>query len=320
MGKVVGETGSLNSQVKLELEKIYDLKVSNEQVVSKELLETMINISSRINREIAVYIDRKGNIQLVAVGQKEHANIPTIWLKRGFQGFSGVRCIHTHPNGNPDFSNADLSALIKLKLDAIVSIGIGDNILSSLAYLVPMEGQLKDQYQIRPNLTLSHLLNLNFSDLIMNLEKNLKFKGHIMDSKKERVLLVVIDWQNIPDEINDIVDELKNLAYTAGLEVIDVFLQRRTKKDPAFLIGKGKLHELALLIQEKQIDCVIFEDSLTPSQQNNLMQFLGVKVLDRTNLILDIFAHRANSKEGQLQVELAQLTYLLPRLSGQGTA
>jgi GTP-binding protein HflX len=321
MTKVIGEITSLSTQTISELEALYDIKVSQKQLASIELINTMVDISSKIGREIAVFIDRKGNVQLVSVGSWAQAKMPAIWLKRGAEGFSGVRCIHTHPNGNPQLSGADLSALINFKLDAMVAIGIDEALLTRVAYLEPVEGRLKDNYLISQNITVSNLLKLDFSDLIMSQEKKLNFKGHLIKHEKEKALLVVIDWQdNLPGELNDICAELKSLAYTAGLEVLDIVVQKRDKKDPAYLIGKGKLDELALAIQEKQIDCVIFEDALTPSQQSNLMNFLGVKVLDRTSLILDIFAQRANSKEGKLQVELAQLTYLLPRLSGQGAS
>lgn len=320
MAKVLGETASLSNAIVLELERIYDIKVPYQQIVSNELLNTLVEISSRIKREVAVFIDRKGNIQHVIVGTFDQAKVPTLWLKRGSQGYSGVRCIHTHPNGDSNLSTADFSALINLKLDAIVSVGIGKVILSDIAYLIPVEGRLINKYEVIRHYTSSDLLELNFSNLILNLEKKLVFKGYSTDSKKEKALLVIIDWQgNLSNEIQEVVDELRSLAYTAGLEVVDIVTQKRDKKDPAFLLGRGKLDEIALILQEKQIDCIIFEDALSPSQQNNLIQLLGVKVLDRTNLILDIFAQRANSKEGKLQVELAQLTYLLPRLTGQGT-
>src|SRR5690554_5832142 len=124
MSKVLGETESLSTHTISEIEKIYDLKVSSEQIASLELINTMIELSREIKREIAVFIDRKGNIQLVTVGTWDKAKIPTLRLKRGMDGFSGIRCIHTHPNGNPHFSTADLSALVNLKLDAIITLGL----------------------------------------------------------------------------------------------------------------------------------------------------------------------------------------------------
>jgi len=321
MTKVLGDLNSLSNQVISELEKLYDAKIPHDQIASIELINSLIQISKKITREVAVYIDRKGNIQLVTAGTCDLVKIPGMWFKRGKQGYSGVRCIHTHPSGNSCLSAADLSALINLKLDAIISLGIAENISASIAYLVPVKGVLNSKYEMVENITISQLLDLHFTDLILKLEKEVNFRGHPVDTQQETAMLVIVDWQNNLDvEIAEVEEELKNLAYTAGLEVLDVIIQKRDKKDPGYLVGKGKLNEIALKIQENQVDCVIFEDALSPSQQTNLTEFLGVKVLDRTGLIFDIFAQRAKSKEGKLQVELAQLTYLLPRLSGQGTA
>ena len=113
--------------------------------------------------------------------------------------------------------------------------------------------------------------------------------------------------------------ELVELAKTAGLEVVGQVIQKKEKPDGAYFLGKGKLEEIALLAQNHQADCLVVEKALSPSQQNNLTKRLNLKVIDKTTLILDIFAQRARSKEGKLQVELAQLNYLLPRLSGHGT-
>ena len=115
-------------------------------------------------------------------------------------------------------------------------------------------------------------------------------------------------------------EELKQLADTAGAEVVARFLQKRPKPDPAFFIGRGKVQELALYVQQENVDLCIFDDELSPAQQRNIEQSMGVRVLDRTALILDIFAQRAHTNEGKLQVELAQLQYTLPRIMGKGLA
>ena len=112
--------------------------------------------------------------------------------------------------------------------------------------------------------------------------------------------------------------ELRELASSAGGNVVAEFIQRRQKPDPATLIGSGKLQELNGAVASSSPDIVIFDHELTPSQQRNLERALDVRVIDRTQLILDIFARHARTREGQLQVELAQLQYLLPRLTGRG--
>jgi GTP-binding protein HflX len=117
----------------------------------------------------------------------------------------------------------------------------------------------------------------------------------------------------------EFLQELEALAEAAGATVIDRLLQERPAPDPAFFIGRGKAEELRLLAEAEDLDLIVFDEELTPGQQRNLENKVGCKILDRTQLILDIFARRASTREGQLQVELAQLNYLLPRLSGKGT-
>ncbi|MEW6230485.1 MAG: GTPase HflX, partial [Bacillota bacterium] len=118
---------------------------------------------------------------------------------------------------------------------------------------------------------------------------------------------------------NDSLDELASLVSAAGAGIANRILQRRDKPDPAFYVGKGKAEEIRRECEEKECDLVVFDNELTPAQGRNLKDVIGVRVIDRTQVILDIFARRARTKEGKLQVELAQLNYLLPRLTGKGT-
>lgn len=141
---------------------------------------------------------------------------------------------------------------------------------------------------------------------------------HVMEERKERVILVLLPDQNESWLEEELYQELKELSTTAGLEVVDYLVQHRNAPDAAYCIGKGKLSELSTLCAARDADCVIFDHPLTPSQLHNLTTSLDAKVLDKTMLILDIFAQRARSREGKLQVELAQASYLLPRLLGQG--
>ncbi len=113
-------------------------------------------------------------------------------------------------------------------------------------------------------------------------------------------------------------DELSTLAITAGADVLQKFMQEKPRRDPAYYCGKGKLEEMKTYCDQKSVDVVLFDDPLTPAQMRNIERLMDRKVLDRTQLILDIFAQRANTSEGKLQVELAQLDYLLPRLTGRG--
>ncbi len=141
---------------------------------------------------------------------------------------------------------------------------------------------------------------------------------NITDDRRERAILCSVDTGKFDAEIS--INELEELANTAGAEVVAKVIQPRPAPDTALFLGTGKLEEIKEFYQYEDIDMLIFDDELTPSQQRNIEEFTGFKVIDRTTLILDIFAQRARSKEGKLQVELAQLKYMLPRLYGKGTA
>ena len=143
-------------------------------------------------------------------------------------------------------------------------------------------------------------------------------KTNDFELKTERCILIGIVLPNQSKwEVIDHIDELKALAETSGAEIVDSFIQNRVKPDPAYFIGKGKLEELSLFIEIQVIDLVIFDDELSPAQNKNIENILKVKVIDRATLILDIFADHAKTNEAKVQVELAQLNYLLPRLTRQ---
>ncbi|MBO5301601.1 MAG: GTPase HflX, partial [Peptococcaceae bacterium] len=135
---------------------------------------------------------------------------------------------------------------------------------------------------------------------------------HEMEERRERAILVFTPEQNETWQEEELYEELKELSNTAGLDVVDYLVQHRNAPDAAYCIGKGKLAELSALCAARDADCVIFDHQLSPSQLHNLTTALDAKVLDKTMLILDIFAQRARSREGKLQVELAQASYLLP--------
>lgn len=148
----------------------------------------------------------------------------------------------------------------------------------------------------------------------------MKTTQNIEENKKEIAILVALQLPKQSWDINESIKELAALADTAGAEVLQSFIQKLPHPDSAFYIGKGKAEEIGLYAEEMQADLVIFNDELSPSQLKNLDESIPCRVLDRNQLILDIFAQRAQSSEGKLQVELAQMNYALPRLSGMGTS
>lgn len=321
MKKCIGEITSLSDNIINELNTLYDYKIPKDQLISEELIEKLAYFTKTIKKEVAVCIDRKGYVLSIIVGEKSLVQIPNLWVKRNREGLSGIRCIHTHPNGNPMLSSPDLSTLVNLHLDSMVAIGIGNKLSCSIAFPIDKDNNNNIKYNQYENISIKKLLEIPFEDIVLQFDKNTRSKMKVIEKEEEKTLLVVIDWGKTKDQnLTEDIKEIENLAKTAGLIVSDTIVQKRDKPDPVYFIGKGKLQEISLLIQENQIDCVIFDNMLTPSQQSNLMNYLHIKVLDRTSLILDIFAQRAKTKEGKLQVKLAQLNYLLPRLVGKGTS
>lgn len=292
-----------------ELENLYRIKVLKDEVCSEEIINIISRISSIIEREISVAIDRRGKVVSVAIGDSTSVEIGMIDIRE--KRLSGVRVIHTHPNGFSNLSALDVSALLKLKLDAIVAIGVyNGNITDYSLGMITITNDLLD-YEESLNLSLEKLLSINILDKIQHIEGLIK-EREVIEEEGEKAILVGSDTK-------ESLEELKELTKACDIPVLDSVYQSRSKVDPAFYIGKGKVLEIASLRQTKHANLVIFDDELSGSQVRNLEAALGAKVIDRTTLILEIFARRARSKESKIQVELAQLKYRMSRLQGLGT-
>lgn len=288
--------------------------IDKNQIISEEILRTICFITSETGREVAIYINRKGEIIDAIIGNIDSVDLKEYREKRSKDKLCGVRCIHTHPNGNGMLSELDLSALKSLKLDLIVSIGISEgNIRDSFLAYICFDNPL-DEVSIKGPYRVKDLFEIDVFKLVSDIEA--KYNEHIItliDTKEEKQKAILVGISDIED-----LDELSELIDTAGGMEIERLVQSKIKIDSAYFIGKGKLKELAREVQLKKPDLVVFDEELSGAQIRNLEQELGVKVIDRTQVILDIFARRASSKEGKLQVELAQLKYMMPRLIGYG--
>ncbi|MDU5110554.1 MAG: GTPase HflX [Clostridium sp.] len=292
-----------------ELEGLYRAKVLKDEVCSEEIIQTISRISSNIEREISVAIDRRGKVVSITIGDSTSVEIGMIDIRE--RRLSGVRVIHTHPNGYSNLSALDLSALLKLKLDAVVAIGVYDGKITDYSLgMITITNDLLD-YEENLNLSLNELLSINILDKIQHIEGLIK-EREITEDHGEKAILVGADSK-------ESLEELKELTKACDIPVLDMVYQSRSKVDPAFYIGKGKVFEIASLRQSKHANLIIFDDELSGSQVRNLEAALGAKVIDRTTLILEIFARRARSKEAKIQVELAQLKYRMSRLQGLGT-
>lgn len=326
--EIYGNLKGIRNSVIEELKTLYDVKLEGGQLLTSELALRLADITEFINKEVSLYITRSGQIEAVAVGNNDTVDLPPVEGRRGSSRLSGVRCIHTHPNGNSALSGVDVSALKNNRFDAMVAIGVTspDITQSTVSFGMITGLDNNEQYVVESYgpITMAEAEGIFFPNLVMTVERILDKQtgSSSLAQTAERTILVGMEYGGMLStlgwSVEDSLEELKQLADTAGAQVVAKFLQKRPKPDPAFFIGRGKVQELALYVQQENIDLCIFDDELTPAQQRNIEQAMGIRVLERTALILDIFAQRARTNEGKLQVELAQLQYTLPRIMGKG--
>ena len=260
-------------------------------------------------------MDRGGAIGHVMVGDARSIELPD-WgrIRAGLGRLRGLRCIHSHLQGEP-LDRDDLTDLALLRLDAMVAVGTGPDGLPGLAYaasLKPANAEGIDIEHLEP--APPARLDFDFREWIRALEEELARQTRTRRvGGGERALLVSVTAGRKPHDVELWVEELGELARSANVEVAGVVTQHRPRVDPKFLIGSGRLQDLVIRAFQSDVDLVIFDQNLTPTQARNLVDRLDLRVIDRTQLILDIFAQRASTRDGKLQVELAQLRYRLPR-------
>ena len=315
MSDIHGNIEGLRDTFLQQMETLYDAIVPADQFCPPELAELLANWSAKMNREVAVYVTRDGEIADIIIGNNDSVALPDLHLRRSTKRLSMVRCIHTHPGGSGMLSDVDESALRSLRFDAMCAIGVdkeGHPVDVSCGFLDQMNKNLRmNEIRIDGPMPCRHLPQTRWMEAIEEADVRSMIGMEDVTEGPERVMLVGMDS-------DESLDELARLAETAGAVVVDRVLQHKVKPDTATYIGSGKAAGLCLDCQALGIDTVIVDEELTGIQLRNLEQMIGVKVVDRTTLILDIFAQRAQSREGKLQVELAQLQYQSARLIGQG--
>lgn len=309
MTLIYGNIDGVKKFILDELEEIYDVKVARDEIAPEDIIAKIHRLTLALGREVSIAIDRKGNVKYVCIGDSSSVDMPIIDIKE--RRLSGIRIIHTHPNGISRLSALDTSALIRLKLDCIAALSVeeGKTPMITLGFCDITDDRLT--FSLTDELTIEQAINYKFLDRIKVIEQGM-IDSNIEEDKGERAIIVGSDTE-------ESLQELHELALACEVSVVNQVFQKRSKLDPVFYIGSGKVKEIAMLVQAVGANVVIFDDELSGSQVRNLEQNLGVKVIDRTTLILDIFARRAKSKEAKIQVELAQLKYRLPRLTGLGT-
>lgn len=324
-----------------QVQRLYHQRLPGDRSTTQEFAQRLAAISTEIEQPVCAYINRRGQVIRVGVGTPSQTQIPPLELPRyGAERLSGIRCIATQLKPEPP-NEAALTAMALQRLDALVILNItgtgfkrrgggatGYVKETYVAHLTPQPptpdaSQSPPTWSVSPPLSLDVLSNQDFLDLVEGLEAEFRreFVAAQVDTDHERVLLVgVITDNTTPQQFQDTLEELGRLVNTAGGEVLQTVRQKRSRIHPQTVVGEGKVQEIALTAQTLGANLVVFDRDLSPAQVRNLETQIGVRVVDRTEVILDIFAQRAQSRAGKLQVELAQLEYMLPRLTGRGQA
>ena len=302
-------------------------------MTTPEFAQRLAAVSTDINQAVCAYIDRRGHVIRVGVGSPRQTQIPVLELPRyGAERLCGIRCVATQLKVEPP-SHSVLTAMAIQRLDAIALLtltgtgfkrkGGGATGYIRDAYLAHLVPDPVERWTVSEPLTLNELDEQDFLDLAEGLEAEFRrvFVAQQVDTDHERVIVVGLMTDRMDEEtFENGLEEVARLVDTAGGDVLKTVTQKRSKPHPRTVIGAGKVDEIALSVQTLGANLIVCDRDLSPAQVRNLEAHVGVRVVDRTELILDIFAQRAQSGAGKLQVELAQLEYQLPRLTGRGQA
>ena len=311
-----GNTLGLKREATKKLENLYRRRMGGDELFSLELARQMAEISREINRRVGVLVDRNGRVSHVMVGAAQTLALPDIGRERtSAMRFRGLRLVQTQL-GHLVTGREDQLKLVKNRLDMIASIVADEDGAArdvQIIMLMPPGGD--DQFRT-VGYPAPERMEFDFGVEMENLEDEFARKAkkvrHV--AGVERALLIGLSTGTNRDDPDEIIAEMKELARTAGVVIAEVIWQRRREADPKYLLGKGKLEDITVAAMQHQADFLLYALDLTPSQARSIEDVTGFKTIDRTQLILDIFARRAKTRDGKLQVELAQLKYMLPRL------
>jgi len=327
---IFGNVQGLSSTERASLERLSNHHTEPQQLASDALVTRLCAVAGKLRRQAGVLIDRAGHVTHVLVGNDHQLELPDLgrWGKDSGR-LRGLRLVHVHLKGEPVDAD-DCNDLTRLGLDLVAAISLsGDGpdqvSIASVAAGRDIAGLQRIAHAVEPVLvrpqepwrTLQFDVLLHIAELEADLA-DARPTGRMVDAR-ERALIIHVGPETIA-EADDRLDELEELARTAHVEVVGRVIQRRRDIDPRTLIGSGKLAEISLTAMQRDATLLVFDCELSPSQSKSISMQADSKVLDRTQLILDIFARRARSNEGKLQVELAQLRYSLPRLGDRDNA
>src|SRR5438067_9717633 len=329
MKNLHGNTHGLKPNQIRRIEKLYQRRVSPDQIVTPEFARQLSELSHETNRQIGALIDRKGYVEYVTVGDARGIELPDFKRVRvASDRFRGLRCVHTHLRGE-ELTRDDLTDLALLRLDLMAAIEVDARTglpgVVRAAHILPTaepskKGEPEQFAFLKP--VVASQLNVDFLGLMEALEAEMaRNRRTVKRTGAGDAAILVNVTTGAVSEAEDSMAELRELALSAGVAVLDEIIQRRPAIDPRTVVGKGKLNDLLIRAMQLGADAIIFDRELQPAQVRSISEATDLKVIDRSQLILDIFAQRAQSREGKIQVELAQLKYILPRLiMGQNSA
>src|SRR5438874_12468043 len=313
-----GNTAGLKASQARRLLATYRRRVQPRELCSPELARHLSELSREVGRQLGVLLNRRGEVERVLVGDARQVELPDIGRARAGQlRLRGLRLVHTHLKDEP-LTRDDLTDLVLLRLDSVAAVVARDDGLPGKVYLATLlpfnEGG--ELYRLEQAPSVQELrFDAHASVLALEQEMARAAPGRTVGSEGRALLVGAFTRSRLSAE--DSMVELRELARTAGVDVLDAFLQGRREIDPRTVVGEGKLQEILVRSMALGADLLVFDRDLSPSQARHIGEATSLRIIDRSQLILDIFAQRARSADGKLQVELAQLKYLLPRLVGR---
>ncbi len=322
MKNISGNTGGLKASQVRRIENLYHHRIPSESIITPDLAEEICSLSAETRRQIGLLVERAGKVARVIVGDNQKIMLPDTSDYRTPPGrLKGLRCIHTHLN-DETLTRDDLTDLSLLRLDLMAAITTDKNGQPGhmhVAHILPSSLASHPHRILDPVDPLDP--QIDSIALIRAIEDELSQYQATREVSmgRERAVLVSVTTESRTLAESSLA-ELRELARSSDIEVLDTIIQHRKKINPKFLMGTGKLEELTIYAMQQGATLIVFDQELNPSQMRSITDQIEFRVLDRTQLILDIFAQRARSREGKIQVELAQLKYLLPRLVFKNTA
>ena len=324
MPELYGNTTGLSPSAIKTLERIYRRRVPSDRIATPELVRSLADASRESRRQVGALVHRSGEVDYVIVGHATGLMLPDIGRLRAAEGrFRALRLIHTHLFNEP-LTKDDLVDLTRLRLDLVAAVLLNpasEPQRFSYAYNTPTFEGKGTPYEVIGPLPYGQQ-EPNFAELISSLEAEFaqQERTRTVTAKDGRAILIHVGDKRRSGAMlraKSRLGELDSLARTAGVEVADTVIQLRDQPDPKFVIGVGKLEDVVMRAIDLDAETLIFDCDLNPAQAHGIAGKTDLKVLDRSQLILDIFAQRAETRDGKLQVELAQLKYTLPRLGAK---